>query len=248
VKDRIKEAFGRVDPEILGGLVVFFLLAWGFVEIAGQVSDRATMSVDERILMWFRDGQDLNDPLGPGWFEDMMRDITALGSVGVVGLIVIGVLVFLLLQHRPRSALFLLVAVVGGVILGDLLKALYDRPRPDVVPHLVEVLSESFPSGHTTMAAVVYPTLGAMLSRVVSRVRTRIYLLVLSAVLACLVGMSRMYLGVHYPTDVLAGLTVGFAWALGCWLTVRWLQKRRRVEPSPPTEHGAAGDEAQTTA
>ena len=211
MKDRIRAAFGRVDPEILGGLVVFFLLAWGFVEIAGEVSARSTMSIDERILMWFREGQDLNDPWGPGWLEDMVRDITALGSVGVVGLIVVGVLVFLLLQHRPRSALFLIVAVVGGVVLGDLLKALYDRPRPDVVPHLVEVISESFPSGHTTMAAVVYPTLGAMLTRVVSRVRTRIYLLVLSAILACLVGLSRMYLGVHYPTDVLGGLAVGFA-------------------------------------
>lgn len=245
MKDRVRQAFGRVDPEILGGLVLFFLLAWGFVEIAGEVSARSTMTVDERILMWFRDGQDLSDPLGPGWVEEMMRDITSLGSMSILGLLVISVLGYLLLQHRPRSALFLLVAVVGGVVLGDLLKAVFDRPRPDVVPHMVEVISESFPSGHTTMAAVVYPTLGAMMSRVVSRVRTRLYLLGLSAFLACLVGLSRMYLGVHYPTDVLAGLTLGFGWALACWMTVRWLQKRRQVEPAPRDREGAEADELE---
>lgn len=246
MRDRIKRAFSRVDMEILGGLVVFFLLAWGFVEIADEVRQKATLSVDERILLWLREGNDLSDPLGPGWLEEMMRDFTSLGGVAVVGLIVVSSLGYLLLQHRPRSALFLLVAVVGGVVLGDVLKALYDRPRPEVVPHLVEVLSESFPSGHTTMAAVVYPTLGAMLTRVVSRTRTRIYLLVASAGVACLVGFSRMYLGVHYPTDVMAGLALGFGWALLCWLTVRYLQKRRRVEPEPAMVEGAAGDAEAT--
>ena len=244
MRDRIREAFGRVDPEILGGMVALFALLWGFAEIADEVADDATASVDERILLALRDGQDLSDPLGPPWIADMVRDLTALGSWVFVGLVVTIVTIYLLLQKRPRSAVFLLVAVVGGVVIGQFSKELFDRPRPDIVPHLAEVLSQSFPSGHSTISAVVYPTLGAMLSRVVGRVRVRIYLLVVGVALAIIVGLTRVYMGVHFPTDVLAGWTIGFAWALLCWLTVRALQKRRQVEPEPPTKHGVATERA----
>lgn len=247
MKKRIRDIYDRIDSEILGGALLLFLLLWGFVGIADEVSDASTSSVDERILLALRDGQDLADPLGPAWVAEMVRDLTALGSWVVVGLIVASVVVYLLLQRRPRSALFLLVAVIGGVVLGQLLKSAFGRPRPDIVPHMAHVLSESFPSGHSTIAAVVYPTLGAMLSRVVARVRVRVYLLVLGILLALVVGFTRVYMGVHYPTDVLAGWTVGFAWALGCWLAVTFLQRRRQVEPAPPTKHGVAEEHAAET-
>ena len=244
MKKRIRAIYNRIDSEILAGFVLLFLLLWGFVSIADEVSDASTMSVDERILLAFRDGQDLADPLGPPWVADMVRDLTALGSWVVTGLLVASVTVYLLLHKRPRSALFLLVAVVGGVVIGQLLKSAFGRPRPDIVPHMAHVLSESFPSGHSTISAVVYPTLGAMLSRVVGRVRVRVFLLSLGIALAVVVGMTRVYMGVHYPTDVLAGWAVGFAWALGCWLAVTWMQKRRKVEPAPQTKHGVAEEHA----
>jgi undecaprenyl-diphosphatase len=241
MRERLRKIFGRVDPDILGGVLVLLALLWGFAEVADEVTE-GPLSIDERILLAFRDGNDLGDPLGPPWVAEMVRDLTALGSWSVTGLIVLFVTGYLLLQKRPRSALFLLVAVVGGVLLGDLLKTLFDRPRPDIVPHLADVLSESFPSGHSTVSAVVYPTLGAMLSRVVGRVRVRIYLLIVGVALALFVGLTRVYMGVHYPTDVLAGWTLGFAWALACWLTVTWMQKRRKVEPAPRERTGASAD------
>jgi undecaprenyl-diphosphatase len=244
VKNRIRAIYDRIDSEILGGVVLLFLLLWAFVGIADEVSDASTMSVDERILLAFRDGQDLDDPLGPPWVSEMVRDLTALGSWVIIAVIVASVVIYLLLQKRPRSVLFLLVAVIGGVVLGQLLKSAFGRPRPDIVPHMVSVLSESFPSGHSTISAVVYPTLGAMLSRVVGRVRVRVYLLVLGITLSLVVGFTRVYMGVHYPTDVLAGWAVGFAWALGCWLAVTWMQRRQQVEPAPPTKHGVAEEHA----
>jgi undecaprenyl-diphosphatase len=115
-------------------------------------------------------------------------------------------------------------------LLSTLLKDVFDRPRPSVVPHLSYVATSSFPSGHSLMAAVVYLTLGSLLARLVQSARLKLYFLSVAVVLACLVGMSRVYLGVHYPTDVLAGWAAGLAWAVLCWLLARYLQQRGAVE------------------
>lgn len=239
MRDLLREKIG-VTPEILAGLLLFVMLLWGFVEVADEVAEPGGVGMDSRILLALRDPADAADPIGPHWVEEAVRDLTALGSMVVVALVTVTVVGYLVLQERLRSALFLVVAVVGGVALGALLKGIFDRPRPDVVPHMVEVLSESFPSGHTMVSAVVYPTLGVMLSRTVSRTRTRLYLLMVAVGLALIVGVTRVYLGVHYPSDVLGGWTLGFAWALLCWLAVRWLQRHRTVEPQPPPQHGTS--------
>jgi undecaprenyl-diphosphatase len=229
--------------EILIGLFVLTALLFGFVELSETIRQEHAPATDTRILLAFRDGQDLADPRGPPWVARSVRDLTALGSWVVTGLLTMIVAGYLLLQRRPRSAALLVVAVAGGVIIGTLLKDLYERPRPDVVPHLVEVLSESFPSGHSVVAAVVYPTLGAVLARVTESARVRIYLVAVGVLLALVVGVTRVYLGVHYPSDVLAGWTVGFAWALACWLAVRALQQRDRVvEPGVDPAPGARAE------
>jgi undecaprenyl-diphosphatase len=121
-------------------------------------------------------------------------------------------------------------SVVGGMIVADLLKDLFQRPRPEIVPHLAYASSTSFPSGHSMMSAVTYLTLGAILARSHDRRAVKAFFLLVAALICFLVGVTRVYLGVHWPTDVLAGWTAGAVWALLCWVTARWLQSRRTLE------------------
>ena len=172
----------------------------------------ATNAFDRLILLGMRQRGDLGDPVGPWWLEEMARDLTALGSVGVLLLTTVGVLGYLVLARRQKAALFLLVATSGGWGLSSALKALFGRPRPSLVVPLVKVSSASFPSGHALMAAVTYLTLAAMLARMHEP------------------GRQRVYLGVHWPTDVLGGWLAGAAWAWGCWTLAGWMQRRGGIE------------------
>jgi undecaprenyl-diphosphatase len=148
----------------------------------------------------------------------------------VLVLVTLAVLGFLLLARKYHALLLLLGATLGGLLLNILLKSYYERPRPTVVPHLSDVRTPSFPSGHSMLSAVVYLTLGAMLARLVERRRLKLYFVAVALLLAFLVGVSRVYLGVHYPTDVLAGWAIGLAWAVLCWLVTQYLQRRGAVE------------------
>ena len=116
------------------------------------------------------------------------------------------------------------------MMLVDVLKQIFERGRPDLVPHAVQVFSASFPSGHATLSAVTYLTLGALVARLAPHRLAKAYVLGVAIVLTLLVGTSRVYLGVHWPTDVLAGWCVGAAWAIACWLVAVWLQRRGKVE------------------
>lgn len=204
---------------------------WAFVELADEVVEGDTASLDRTLLLALRSPGDLADPLGPPWVEELFRDFTALGGVGVLMLLTLAVAGFLLLDRRVRAAMLVLASVGGGFVLSTLLKQLFSRPRPDLVPHESFVYTASFPSGHSMMAAVTYLTLGALLARVQPRRQVKAYLLVLAALVTLLVGISRVYLGVHWPTDVLAGWAAGAIWALLSWLVARWLQRRGQVEP-----------------
>jgi undecaprenyl-diphosphatase len=160
----------------------------------------------------------------------MFRDITPLGGYAVVMLISLAVIGYLLMDGKRGAALWVLVSVSGGAVISNLLKLAIERPRPDLVARLVEVNTSSFPSGHATLAAVTYLTLGALLSRVEARRRAKIYVLTVAVVLTVLIGVSRIYLGVHWPTDVLAGWCVGAAWAMLCWRIALALQRSGKVE------------------
>ncbi len=124
-------------------------------------------------------------------------------------------------------------AELGGVLISNLLKFGFDRPRPDI-EHATRVFTASFPSGHATLSAVTFLTLGALLTRVNSGHAAKLYFLMSAVFLTIIVGLSRVYLGVHYPSDVLAGWCVGSAWAVLCWTTALWLQRRRAVERPGP--------------
>jgi undecaprenyl-diphosphatase len=223
-------------------IVLLALLAgtvWAFIELADEVVEGDTHAVDTAILLLLRNPADPNDPLGPGWLEELGRDVTALGGLGVLTYLTLAAAGFLLMQRKRRAAALVLVAVGGGILLSSLLKLGFDRPRPDLVPHGAQVYTASFPSGHSMMAAVVYLTLGALLARVQPERRLKAYLLALAVLTTVAVGVSRVYLGVHWPTDVLAGWTAGGAWAIACWLVALWLQRRGQVEgegpPTPPS-------------
>lgn len=200
--------------------------AWAFAELADDVTEGETHRIDTRLLLAMRHPADRSDPVGPGWLEEMARDFTALGGIGVLLFIVLAAIGYLLISRHHRTALFTAVAVAGGQLLSSLLKLGFDRPRPDLVPHGVTVSTASFPSGHSMMAAVTYLTLAALLCRLRLAARVKAYLLLIAAFLTLIVGASRVYLGVHWPTDVLAGWMAGAAWAALCWLVARWLERR----------------------
>ncbi len=226
----LTEWFWRADLIVLvaAGLVAGGL--WAFLVIADVVSEGGHGQTDARILRAMREADDLRKPVGPRWLEEAGRDVTALGGQTVLTLLVGSVLGYLVIARRHHAAIFILVATVGGALLSTALKGLYSRPRPDVVPHLAYVTSYSFPSGHAMLSAVVYLTLGALLARLVEGRWTKLYFVGVAVLLTILVGSSRVYLGVHYPTDVAAGWAAGVGWAVLCWLLARHLQHRGVVE------------------
>lgn len=231
---RIQNSSGWIARRELAPLSAVLLLVaalWGFIEIADEVVEGETHAVDRRLILALRTSGDLADPAGPQWLEELARDATAMGGVGILGFITLSTAGFLLLQRKGRSALFLLLAVGGGLALSSALKAGFDRPRPDLVPYGSFIYTASFPSGHTTMSAVTYLTLGTLLARFYPQRRLKIYLVTLALVITATVGISRVYLGVHWPTDVLGGWALGIAWAMLCWLIARRLQNRHDIEP-----------------
>ena len=205
---------------------------WGFVELTEVARDTATHAFDTEILLFFREAGRPNDPIGPLWMEEAVRDVTALGSMIVLVMVTAVTIFYLLLVRRWRSALLVLVTVGGGQILSSVLKLGIDRPRPDLVSHLAQVQTLSFPSGHAMMAAVTYLTLGTMLAGIVPGRATKIYVLGVAVLVTLMVGVSRLYLGVHWPSDVLAGWCAGFAWAMRCGLVARRLLRRGEPERS----------------
>jgi len=219
-------------------LVLLFILVAGtlaFIVIAGEVRDGSAEEIDKAILRAFRNPNDTSLPIGPRYMREAFRDLTALGSMTIACLISSLVGGFFLLKRQYGGFLPLAAALGGGYLLSKGLKLYYARARPEYVNPSHYVDSFSFPSGHALVAAVVYLTLGALLARFVATRGLKIYVLGTAILLAFIVGLTRVYLGVHYPTDVLAGWTVGLLWAIICWLVARALQKRGAVEsPSKP--------------
>ncbi len=229
MKDAARTLVNRIEfPILLAGLVVAGGL-WGFVELMEVARAGTPRSFDADILLAFRQAGQPNVPVGPLWLEGAMRDITSLGSASVLVLITTATIIYFLLVRRWATALLIFVAVAGGQVLSSLLKVGIDRPRPELVSHLVTETSLSFPSGHAMLSAVTYLTLGSLAARFLPGRVAKVYVLSLSVLVAVLVGVSRIYLGVHWPSDVLAGWCAGFAWAMLCWLVARLLQSREAL-------------------
>jgi len=214
-------------------LLALFLAAgafWIFVEIADEFVGGRSEAIDKTILAFFQSSLNPRGPVGPRWLAELARDITALGSLGVLA-IVITVSVLFLLSAKQRSSAWMVLVATGGGILGTyVLKAVFARPRPPAMSPYTYSYSFSFPSGHALMAAVTYLTLGALIARGFRNFVLKTYVMCVAVLLTVLVGISRIYLGVHWPSDVLGGWSLGAAWALVCWAIAEWLEPQMRSE------------------
>jgi undecaprenyl-diphosphatase len=210
------------------------LLVYGFIRIADEVVEGDTQDFDHAVVNFFRSPLDPTDIIGPSWVEEMARDLTAMGSFIVLGILVALVVFYLLAKGKRGAALLTLVSVLGGSAISLVLKSGFNRPRPDLSP-VAEVFTSSFPSGHAMVSTVVYLTLAAILSRLSSDRSLDRFFMGSAIVLTLLIGLTRIYLGVHYPTDVLAGWCLGAAWALLCFLVASILQRRGKVEAPEET-------------
>jgi undecaprenyl-diphosphatase len=211
--------------------ILSVLLAVGFFSLSRAVVRGATGDLDRRAVLAMREADDLSNPIGPRWVEELGRDFTALGGVAVITLFTLTVTAFFWLSSMHRAAVYVAVASFGALLISSGLKQLFDRPRPDLVPHGAHVYTSSFPSGHSTMAAAAYLTLGLLASQFVSRRRLKVLFISVAMFVTAAVGVSRVYLGVHWPSDVLAGWAIGLAWALLCWVVAVWLQDHGVIEP-----------------
>lgn len=219
------------QPRILLAMAAASAALWAFLELADEVLEGESMPVDQALLLLLRSPSDPAEMLGPPWLEDFAHDVTALGDIGVLGLIVLVATGFLACAGRRRTALFVVGATGGGALASTLLKLAFARRRPDLVPHATEVTTASFPSGHAMVSAVVYLTLAALLARLVAAPRLKAYIIGVAVVLTLLIGTSRIYLGVHWPSDVLAGWAAGAAWALVCLALARALHIGEGKDP-----------------
>jgi len=239
----------RRDGHILAVAVVMLIVGAGFVWLAAAVQTPAVREFDWRVIRSFRrdlpaaaaeaaalaEEADPASPVGPDWLAAVARGVTHLGNLVTLSLVVLAGFAWLFAAGRRGAAWLLLAAGVGGWGLERLLKILIARPRPPEVLHLVAVGTHSFPSGHAMLSVVVYLTLAVLLAGFVRRRTARACLLTAAALMAILIGLSRVYLGVHYPTDVLGGWTAGLVWVLLCWLVARCFV--------PRTGSGPSGDE-----
>lgn len=200
---------------------------FAFLQLADEVGEDELGAIDEALLLLFRDPSDRSQVIGPPWLEETMVEITALGGYPILVVMVAVVVGYLFMMRMAGPALFVLASIVTGTIAGHVLKLVYDRPRPDIVDHLVSIHTPSFPSGHATMSAVVYLTLASLIMRLVDSTLVRGYVLSVAVLLTLAVGISRVYLGVHWPSDVAAGWALGVAWASLSWLVVAALRVYR---------------------
>jgi undecaprenyl-diphosphatase len=220
------------EGRILLILLALLVSTWIFMLLAGRVVAGKTQAFDEELLIAMRRPEDLSIPIGPQWVESLAIELTSLGGAFILFTVVGIVAGYLALVGRFGMMWVVIAATVGGGIASSVLKDVVERGRPSVVPHLAHVRSASFPSGHSMLSAVVYLTLGALLARNTANWNLRLYFLGVAMLLTFLIGLTRIYLGVHYPTDVLAGWCAGLTWALLWELLAQRLQ-RRGVVPQP---------------
>lgn len=226
----------------LGAVAALLVLAGGalaFLDLSEDVAEGDTTAFDLAVLKALRLPGDPNSLIGPKWLHVAAADVTALGSVTVLGLIVTLAFALMLCLKRWSEALVVLIGAGGGVAISQGLKQLFGRERPDLVYRAVEAANPSFPSGHAMLSAVVFLTLGALAARFAPRKRVKALALAAAVLLSLLVGASRIYLGVHWTSDVLAGWSLGAAWAMACWVAA-WAWERRGWRNRPNADRATS--------
>lgn len=211
-------------------VAVLCLGVWLFIRVAGLVADETHLETETRFMRMMRSAENPELPAGPVWLVEAGRDVSAVGGAVVVVTLSLLVTGFLAMRRQWGRVVLITATVAGGYALSNGLKLAFDRPRPDIVPHLALVHSASFPSGHSMLSSLVYLTMGALLAQSTDRRREKIYFVGAAFFLTFAIGLSRVFLGVHYPTDVLAGWSAGTAWALACWLVASRLRPAAAAE------------------
>ncbi len=230
--------FARAELAAVAALMVAGLGVLTFVGIADAIVEQED-GVDHAVLESLRVAGDPTATVGPAWLHQAAVELTSLGDTWILITLAVVVVGFLLMQRKPGHALLVAGALGGGTLLSESLKNLFGRDRPEAAYRIVEATSESFPSGHAMLSAVTYLTLGVLLARILERRRLKIYSLAVAAALTFIVGLTRIYLGVHWLSDVIAGWSLGAAWAMACWLVayaVERLQKAKHVATDPAPE------------
>jgi undecaprenyl-diphosphatase len=218
---------GRIEITLLGLWLALAAAAWSFLALASELQEGELAASDRWLLQSLRKPGLPHVPSGPPWLADTMRDLTSLGSVPVLLILTTIVVVALVAHRQRRQAAILAGAVALANLSNSLFKVFYARPRPDFVVYGTLPLSQSFPSGHSTVATATYFLFAVMASSLETRLAPRVFAFGTAAFLAIIVGFSRVYLGVHWPSDVLAGWFLGGVWALIASLTLRFAQPRR---------------------
>lgn len=233
----------RTELALLSGLLIVAFGIWAFAGLADETAETGGQAFDQAVLAAMRPNPDPSDAWGPWWLQVAAGDITALGGIAVLGLFATVVVIFLLIQRKRLSALMLVLGLAGGVGLSEGLKGMFGRARPPTLFQAVETINASFPSGHALLSTVFYLTVGVLLARTLPRRRLKIFVLGTAVLIALLVGATRVYLAAHWATDVLAGWSVGAAWAMSLWLVAALIERRQRLRhadlqdaPASPTD------------
>lgn len=209
---------GAVGVFLVAGFVVSAAGTAAFVWVARHVMSGATQAFDEAVIRWL--GLHHAKTL-----DAFMLEVTALGTGTVVIMIVAVAGLFLVLTGHKYSAILLLASTGGGIVLNGILKLGFNRPRPSIFLPEVHTVSSSFPSGHAMSAAIVYSTVAYLAARLHKRRWARVMVMLTAFFVIALISISRLYLGVHYPSDVVAGVAIGLAWAGFCMATLEAIQK-----------------------
>jgi undecaprenyl-diphosphatase len=206
---RARNVYAIFGIFLLSGAAIAVLFTWAFSEVAEKVRAGSTQGFDDAVLHWMSAHQ-------TKFLQTAMLEITSLGTGTVVGMIVFIAGMFLWLNQHKHSAILLIAATLGGMMLDNLLKIGFNRPRPQIFKWGTYAVSSSFPSGHAMSSVIVYGTVAYLAARLQQNVASRILTLSFAAAMIVLICTSRVYLGVHYPSDVLAGVIIGLAWAGFC--------------------------------
>lgn len=236
-------AAARTEIAALAALFIVAIGVMTFVEVADDMTEADGQAFDWSVLQFLRPyPEDPGRAWGPWWMKEAAADLTSLGGISVLGLFAVIAIVFLILQRKRLSALLLIIGLAGGVALSEGLKALFERERPPAIYQAVETINASFPSGHALLSAVFYLTLGVMLTRAFPQRRLKAYALGVGVLLTVTVGLTRIYLGAHWASDVFAGWSVGAAWAMALWLVSWAVERRQSRHASGPHDEPAPAD------
>lgn len=231
----------RIARSEIAALTALMILALGvmtFVEVADDMTEADGQRFDQAVLHWLQPMA--GEPRGPWWLQEAAADLTSLGGISVLTLFAVIAFAFMIIQRKRLSALLLVIGLIGGVALSEGLKALFERERPPAAYQAVETLNASFPSGHALLSTVFYLTLGVMLTRAFPRRHLKAFVLVCAMTIALLIGLTRVYLGAHWASDVIAGWCAGAAWAMALWLVAYAVERRQTATHARLQDEGAA--------